>query len=273
MKLQELVCYMGGPYFVFGRPLMLKVMPGYIKFDANGISSMLVQIKLPGFPLDCWNPKVLSKIASKFGNPISTDMLTTTKDRSSYARVLVEIDASKELVCTMQLNLPIGKLRTQHVAYEYEPKFYGNMFGHTTAACSFKPRAGKQNQVEVQVGTQNQIAGDGLVNAKTAGHIVESSLPKSDVVEQHAVGRLPQAGSIGQLIGEIFYLAGINGQQQGTISDVHKGQHKALDDDQYTQVIHRKNVTSHGKRVGELLQLLYLIMLTISWLCQGQNVL
>lgn len=84
-------------------------------------------MKLPGLPLDCWNPRALAKIASKTRKkPISTDTLIATKGRISYARVLVEIDASKELVRSVAMNLPTGKLREQVVEFEHEPKFCGN---------------------------------------------------------------------------------------------------------------------------------------------------
>lgn len=43
----------GGPYFVFGRPLMLQIMPCCFEFDDDGISNMPRWIKLPMLPLDC----------------------------------------------------------------------------------------------------------------------------------------------------------------------------------------------------------------------------
>lgn len=70
-----------GPYLVFGRPLLLKNMPSCFEFDDENYSTMPVWIKLPSLPLDCWNPRALTKIASKIGNPISTDKLTSRKER------------------------------------------------------------------------------------------------------------------------------------------------------------------------------------------------
>lgn len=60
----------------------------------------------------------------------------------------MEVDASKELVRTVAMNLPTRKLRVQPVEYEHEPKFCANckMFGHTTATCNLKEQAAKQNQ-------------------------------------------------------------------------------------------------------------------------------
>lgn len=127
----------GGPYFVFGRPLMLKVMPKCFEFGDEDISVMPVWIQLPGLPIDCWNANALSKITSKVGKPIATDMLTSTKERLSYARVLVEVDASKEQIKTINIKLPNGKTRNQSVVFEHKPKFCSNCmnFGHFSASC------------------------------------------------------------------------------------------------------------------------------------------
>lgn len=82
--------------------------------------------------------KCLGKIASKVGKPILTDKLTSTKERLSYARVLVEVDESKELVQTNHMKLPTGKSRNQEVVYEHIPKFCATckMSGHLTAGCN-----------------------------------------------------------------------------------------------------------------------------------------
>ncbi|KAK4422622.1 hypothetical protein Salat_1844700 [Sesamum alatum] len=45
------------PYFIFGRPLMLKNMPDCFEFKEDDISLTLVWATLPSLPLECWNPK------------------------------------------------------------------------------------------------------------------------------------------------------------------------------------------------------------------------
>ncbi|KAL2511224.1 Uncharacterized protein Adt_16824 [Abeliophyllum distichum] len=147
----------GGPYFVFGRPLMLKIMPHCFGFDDNEISNMPVWITLPGLPLACWNPTALGKIASMVGKPITTDKLTVSKERLSYARVLVEVDASLPLTRRIHLNLPTG-LRYQPIFYEHEPKFCNSckMFGHSTSSCGSKTIGPEESNIEAQ--TVNELA-------------------------------------------------------------------------------------------------------------------
>lgn len=84
----------GGPYLVYARPLMLKVMPCYFDFNDKDVNTMPVWINLPGLPLEFWNMNALGKIVTKGGKPISTDKFTVNRGRLSYARALVKVDAS-----------------------------------------------------------------------------------------------------------------------------------------------------------------------------------
>ncbi|KAK4408515.1 hypothetical protein Sango_0432500 [Sesamum angolense] len=75
----------GGPYFVYGRPLILKAMPDCFEFKEDSISLTPVWATLPSFPLECWNANALGKIGSKLGTPIAMDSLTLKMERVSYA--------------------------------------------------------------------------------------------------------------------------------------------------------------------------------------------
>lgn len=48
-----------------------------------------------------------------------TDKLTKTLDRISFARILVEIDIAKELVRSIEIELPSGKVINQPIHYEF----------------------------------------------------------------------------------------------------------------------------------------------------------
>ncbi|KAL0300490.1 UNVERIFIED_CONTAM: hypothetical protein Scaly_3044900 [Sesamum calycinum] len=65
------------------------------------------------------------------------DSLTMRMERVSYARILVEFDASKALVDHVEFKLPNGVSRRQPVVYEYTPKFCTecNRFGHHKSSC------------------------------------------------------------------------------------------------------------------------------------------
>ena len=127
----------GGPYFVYGRPLLLKHMPVCFEFKEDDISLTPVWATLPSLPLECWHPNALGKIGSRLGTPIAMDTLTMKMERVSYARILVEVDASKKLKEEVEFVMPNGITRKQPVVYEFTPKFCTdcNRFGHLQEAC------------------------------------------------------------------------------------------------------------------------------------------
>ena len=140
----------GGPYFIYGRNLMLKSMPKCFRFEAEDLAYVPVWVQLPALPLDCWNARALSKIASRVGKPITTDKLTHSKGRLSYARVLVEVDASKELVTSVEMRLPTGDIYEQSVRFEFTPKYCKKCksFGHVAGDCN-KTLEGRNHSVYV----------------------------------------------------------------------------------------------------------------------------
>nr|TKR79425.1 hypothetical protein D5086_0000272650 [Populus alba] len=87
------------------------------------MTQVLVWIKFPNLPLKCWSPRCLSKLSSVLGKPIQSDKLTATKERVSYARVLVEIDLLADLRSFINVILPNGNTLTQKVIYERCPSF------------------------------------------------------------------------------------------------------------------------------------------------------
>ena len=127
----------GGPYFAYGSNLLLKILPSCFRFEGEDVSSVPIWIQLPGLPLDCWNARALSKIVSKVGKPITTDKMTRTKERISFARVLVEVDVTSDLVSTVEIGLPTGVVYQQSVIPEFTPKFCVKCksFGHVVATC------------------------------------------------------------------------------------------------------------------------------------------
>jgi len=128
----------GGSYLVYGRPLILRPMSEYFDFSSSEMSQVLVWIKFPNLPLKCWTPRCLSKLASVLGKPLQCDKLTATKERVSYARVLVEVDLLADLRSSINVTLPNGNPLIQRVIYETLPKFckHCKVLGHSTGACS-----------------------------------------------------------------------------------------------------------------------------------------
>lgn len=81
-----------GPYFVFGRPLILQIMPDFFDFQASDMTKLPTWVKLPNLPLSWWTPLCLSKLATMIGKPIHCDIPTANMSRLSYARILIKVD-------------------------------------------------------------------------------------------------------------------------------------------------------------------------------------
>jgi len=134
----KLAVLRGGPYLVYGRPLVLRQMTRFFDFSSAEMSRVPVWVKFPSLPLCCWSPVCLSKIASVIGKPIQCDQLTSNLGRMSYARVLVEIDLLEELRHNVKISLPEGSTLLQKIVYETLPKYcnFCHVLGHTRLLCS-----------------------------------------------------------------------------------------------------------------------------------------
>lgn len=76
--------------------------------------------------LEYWTIKGLSCVASAIGIPFQADHTTLLRKRLSYARVCVEIDASKTLVKEYDLRCPNGLLITILADHEWIPSKCNN---------------------------------------------------------------------------------------------------------------------------------------------------
>ena len=125
------------PYSFQGKPLVLKPMPPYFDFGKPNMSSVLVWVRLPNLPLECWSPACLSKISSVIGKHIRCDDLTLSMSRVSFARVMVEVHLIDDLPHSISLSMPDGTIINQKVIYEYKPRFcsFCCITGHTSNVC------------------------------------------------------------------------------------------------------------------------------------------
>ncbi|CAH9081430.1 unnamed protein product [Cuscuta europaea] len=85
-----------------------------------------------------WEANEIGRIASMVGVPITTDKVTQEKTYTSFARVLIEIDASKPPVLQFPIVPPSGKEYLQRVIYETYPSYccQCKKFGHHYFTCN-----------------------------------------------------------------------------------------------------------------------------------------
>ncbi|GFZ07107.1 hypothetical protein Acr_19g0000440 [Actinidia rufa] len=210
----------GGLYMVFGRPLLLKVLPDYFNFNYEELSCFPIWIQFKNLPLELWRENPLSKIYSKIGKPVYTDKLTGKQERISFARVLVEADVAKLVSHTMEIIMTNGEPIHQSIFYENMPLFCSHCktVGHATSGCKIleKFAAARNEGAKIQsaagnvagksvldVGTSEQAAGDDGASAVEPGQDIGTVKRSAWVIKQkgqqdHLLGRCDAGVKNGQ---------------------------------------------------------------------------
>jgi len=83
-----------GPYFFDSRIIIMKRWSLRLKFDRDILSTLLVWVKLMYLDLELWDIEALSTITSVISKPIELDEVICREARSTFTRVLVEMDAT-----------------------------------------------------------------------------------------------------------------------------------------------------------------------------------
>ncbi|GKC57481.1 zinc knuckle CX2CX4HX4C containing protein [Tanacetum coccineum] len=91
-----------GPWLVDGKPLFVQEWEAGLCMDKPKPARVPLWVKFMNVPLKAGNTHGISRITSCIGNPIIMDRITMSicvkaYCRASFARVLIEVDASKEL--------------------------------------------------------------------------------------------------------------------------------------------------------------------------------
>ena len=143
-----------GPWLLSGRPLILQKWQPNLLLTKENHSIIPLWVKLHNIPLQFWNEKGLSYIASAVGKPLYADTPTSKKQRINFARICVEVSARNPLIEAFDLNVDInGMVETVEIKVEYQwkPKmcFTCKVFGHNESSCP-KIMSKTRNNVEEQ---------------------------------------------------------------------------------------------------------------------------
>lgn len=98
----------GGPYALYGKRLFLNSPPNDVSLDFNDCRKLPIWIRMPWLPKNCWHVNALSKIAGNFGKPLYRDKFTMEMKKTTFARVLVEVDCSISQPDHVSIKLPGG---------------------------------------------------------------------------------------------------------------------------------------------------------------------
>ncbi|XP_010693202.1 uncharacterized protein LOC104906181 [Beta vulgaris subsp. vulgaris] len=148
-------------------------------FKEEVLKIIPIWVKLPNLPLNCWSPDSLSRIGSLLGIPLYADESTSKQMRISFARILVEIDVTKEKTQSIMVEDANGKIIKQDVRYDWWPPFCQKCqkIGHNCGEKQFKPQQNKPkvvqkwvpkqtNTIPTEVITVDPIPGDTVVGER-----------------------------------------------------------------------------------------------------------
>ncbi|XP_070021437.1 uncharacterized protein [Nicotiana sylvestris] len=99
----------GGPYSINRRPMIVKQWAPNFDISNEFLTEILLWVTFPKLPMNCWRYKSLSKMASAIGKPLFADQCTANQTRVSYARILIEVNVTKEIPSEITMEDPFGR--------------------------------------------------------------------------------------------------------------------------------------------------------------------
>ncbi|KAJ9535522.1 hypothetical protein OSB04_un001343 [Centaurea solstitialis] len=152
-----------GPWMINGVPLFVKKWEVGYYLERPDLKKLPVWVNLYGVPLEVWNVKGLSELASGIGVPLALDRATEERclkqmGRAGFARVLVEVTADRsicdEVVCLMpSLDGLSEKEVIVRAEYSWKPPRCSHCctFGHSFAACGMRPLTEAEKSVKAKM--------------------------------------------------------------------------------------------------------------------------
>ncbi|XP_059639053.1 uncharacterized protein At4g02000-like [Cornus florida] len=122
-----------GPWTFSNKPFILKQWHLNMQFVAKPYTSIPLWVKFYNIPLEYWNSKGFSSVASAIGIPLFADEITKSKRRLSYARICIEVSLSQDLFDSFKLRLDDDSFITINDVYQWKtPACTSCMeFGHS----------------------------------------------------------------------------------------------------------------------------------------------
>ncbi|XP_058774764.1 uncharacterized protein LOC131649031 [Vicia villosa] len=168
---------MRGPYTLYKKPILLHEWNPKFTLHDDVLRVLPIWVMFPQLPLVYWGERSIGKIASAIGKPLMTDECTAKKLRVSYARVLIEVDVTKELKNHITIRDPTGEKLMQQVDYEWKPPFCTqcNKVDHVC-----KQKIEKQKQVYVQKQVVNNPTSKEATQAMTQDNKITTEEEKEE---------------------------------------------------------------------------------------------
>ena len=199
-------------------------------------------VRIFNIPLEAWNVDGISRIASRVGTPLIMDKFTADMcekgyGRASFARVLVEVDASNGLVDSVEVwYRSFNRSMKLKVEYAWQPPLCSHccVFGHNIEKCAYKvtneavnvSRDGqnshsKANKVDVKKGDEEWKT---VPERKSVKNNIEPDVPQAQYNGAHYGGNVRSAMYMGRGGPVIRGRGGFSGR--GGMQNVHMNNDK-----------------------------------------------
>ncbi|XP_012857151.1 PREDICTED: uncharacterized protein LOC105976431 [Erythranthe guttata] len=126
-----------GKYNFGTSTLYVRKMPKFFNFDIREMVYVLVWVTLRNISGELYNQKSLSMIGLKIGRPVQMDKNIKELASFSYARIQVEVDASKPLRKSLTLINSLNQSYEVQIEYGYVPPYCTKckMMSYTSEKC------------------------------------------------------------------------------------------------------------------------------------------
>ncbi|CAH9117546.1 unnamed protein product [Cuscuta europaea] len=168
---------------------MLKVLSEDFSFDDEEFLKVPIWVKFPNLPMKLWNVEAMSEVASMVGVLLNTDKITKDRANHHFARLLIEVDASKPPPLSFPIRLPSRKVIEQSVLYETFPNFcfHCKEYGHNPFICkklADKYKGVTKNREDLVEETPGEAASLETPLEQKAKKEVQSLVPEGSDIER-----------------------------------------------------------------------------------------
>ncbi|XP_059658623.1 uncharacterized protein LOC132304941 [Cornus florida] len=148
-----------GPCMVMGKPMFLKKWKKGMVLNQDSYRFIPLWIKFYNILFEFWTAKGFSYVISAVGRPLFANKLIETKKRLSYARLCVEVDATKPFIEDFLLEAEDGVWIDIKVEFQWKPMVCSSCqcFGHLDSRCPVKKIITKLVNIEAPVTMEGPI--------------------------------------------------------------------------------------------------------------------
>ncbi|XP_070042176.1 uncharacterized protein LOC142169194 [Nicotiana tabacum] len=115
--------YYSGPCTINNRPIILKPWTPDFDFNEEFPTEIPLWVQFPKLPMNCWGHDSLSTMASAIRTLIYADECTANKTRVSFARMLIEVNITKELPLELMVMDSNSRKFTQQGGYDCKHEY------------------------------------------------------------------------------------------------------------------------------------------------------